>query len=73
MSIQELHENGTMNFLVKKGFITPSAYRKIEIFVEVKALEFKGIIRSHAVEQVAKKCRVCESTVWKSLHIVSSL
>jgi len=71
MSIQELHNNGTMSFLVKKGLVTPSAYRKIEIFVEVKNLEHQGILRSHAVEQVAKKCKVCESTVWKSLQIIS--
>ena len=71
MSIIELHDNGTMNFLVKCGMISPSAFRKIEIFVEVKALENQGICRSHAVEEVAKKCKVCESTVWKSLQIVS--
>ncbi len=35
MSVMELHENGTMMFLVEHGFITPSAFRKIELFVEV--------------------------------------
>jgi len=68
MSIQELHENGTMNFLVKKGLITPSAFRRLEIFVEVKSLEHQGVMRSHAVEQTAKKCKVCDRVVWKSMR-----
>jgi len=71
MSILELHENGTMNYLVRVGFITPSALRKIDLFVQVKELEDKGFCRSHAVQEVSIRAKVCESTVWKSLRIIA--
>ena len=68
MTLKTLHEDGTMAFLVQRGLITPSAFRRLEIFVEVKALEHQGLKRSHAVEQAAEKCKVCERVVWKSLR-----
>ncbi len=72
MSVLELHENGTMNFLVKQGLITPSAFRRLEIFVEVKNLEHQGVKHSHAIEKVAQKCNVCERTVWRSVREFSN-
>ncbi len=72
MSIRELHENGSVALLVKAGIITPSAMRKLEYFVEVKNLEHQGVMKSHAVEQVAEKCRVCEDTVWKAIRSLKS-
>jgi len=65
--IQQLHEDGTMAFLVKAGLITPSAYRRLEFFVEVKALENQGVNVTRAVQEVSEKCKVCEMTVWRSL------
>jgi len=70
--IQRLHKNGTMAFLVKKGLITPTAYRRLEIFVEVKNLEHQGVKRSHAVEVVAEKCRYSPRGVWRSLREFST-
>lgn len=66
--IQKLHKNGTMAFLVKQGLITPSAYRRLEIFVEVKALEREGMKKTQAVQQACLNCKVSEFTVWKSLR-----
>lgn len=67
MTIKKLHEDGTMAFLVKRGLITPSAYRRLEIFVEVKSLELQGVKRSHAVEQVCQKCHYSERGVWRAI------
>lgn len=68
MTIKALHENGTMAFLVKRGLITPTAYRRLEIFVEVKALESQGMKRSHAVEEVCRTCHYSERGVWRALR-----
>lgn len=72
MSLQELHKNGTMTFLLKAGMITPSAMRKLEYFVEVKNLEHQGVKKSHAVEQVAEKCKVCTTTIWRAIRSLQS-
>jgi len=69
MSVKELHDNGTMNFLLQHGLITPSNFRKMEIFIEVKNQEMQGKKHSHAVEDAAKICRVCERTVWRAVNM----
>jgi len=68
MSVQEYYHNGIMKDLLNRGLITPTVYRYMDYFIEVKALEMKGVKTSHAVEQVSDKCRVCEDTVWKAMR-----
>lgn len=68
MSVPELH-NETVCFLVQNGLMTPSALRKIEVFVEVKTLQHQGIKKTHAVEIVAEKCRMCVSDVWEAMRM----
>ena len=68
MSVQELH-NETVNFLVQNGLLTPSAFRKIEVFVEVKNLQHQGIKKTHAVEIVSEKCKMCVSDVWEAMKM----
>lgn len=66
--LEKLHKNGTMAFLVKRGLITPSAYRRLEIFVEVKALENQGLKKTQAIQQASLNCKVCERVVWKAMR-----
>jgi hypothetical protein len=71
MSVQELHKE-TVNFLLTNGLLTPSAHRKIEIFVEVKNLQHQGIKKTHAVQIISDKCKMCVSDVWEAMKMEKS-
>ena len=76
MSVPELYQNGVLKELLQKGIITPTVYRSIEIFMEVKSLELSGMIKSHAVVEVAMKIKgksqqdSKEKAVWRALKLI---
>lgn len=72
MSVTDMYANGIMKQLLDKGIITPTVYRSLEIFMEVKNLELSGKKRTHAVEEIAQKCRVCEDTVWRAIKKIEA-
>lgn len=72
MSVTDMYSNGIMKQLLDKGIITPTVYRSLEIVLEVQNLQLSGKKRSHAVEEVARKCRVCDDTVWKALRKIKA-
>ncbi len=72
MSVQDLYANGVMKQLLDKGIITPSTYRSLEIFIEVKNLELGGMKISHAVEEVSKKCRMSERWVGAAMRKIEA-
>ncbi len=72
MSVKELYESGVMRDLLYKGFISPSTYRSWDIFMEVRNLELSGMKRSHAVEEVHRKCRISERQVWNMIKKIES-
>lgn len=61
-----------MKDLLKKGMITPTVFRSLEIFMDVKELELSGVKRSHAVENIALKYRLCESSVWRAISRIEA-
>lgn len=72
MSVTELYESGVMKELLNRGLITPTTFRSLEIFIEVKNLEMSGDKRTHAVEKTAIKCRLSENSVWRAIRKIES-
>ncbi len=76
MSAEELYQNGGLKDLLKKGWITPTTYRSVEIFLEVKNQELAGKKRTHAVKIVASSLRGKQKpqskllTVWRAIKCV---
>lgn len=72
MSVTELYQSGIMRELLNRGLITPSTFRALEIFIEVKNLELSGDKRTHAVEKIAQKDRISESSIWRAIRKIES-
>lgn len=72
MSVTELYQSGIMRELLDRGLITPSAFRSLEIFIEVKNFELSGDKRTHAVEKTAEKCKISEISVWRAIRKIES-
>ena len=72
MSVTELYESGVMKELLNRGLITPTTFRSLEIFIEVKNLEMSGDKRTHAVEKTSIKCRLSENSVWRAIRKIES-
>lgn len=76
MSAEELYKNGGLKDLLKRGWITPTTYRSVEIFLEVKNQEMAGMKRTRAVKIVASSLggrakpasKLC--TVWRAIKCV---
>lgn len=71
--LKEYFEDGTINDLVQKGFISPSKLSYPTYFESVKVFISKGMKKSDAVLETSIKCKVCESTVWKSIKTIETL
>lgn len=72
MSVTELYQSGIMRELLQRGLITPTTFRSLEIFIEVKNLELSGNKRTHAVEKIAHKCKISEISVWRAIRKIES-
>lgn len=72
MSVTELYQSGVMKELLNRGLITPTTFRSLELFIEVKNFELSGEKRTHAVEKVSQKCKVSEISIWRAIRKIES-
>jgi len=68
--LREYFEDGTIMELVKVGFVTPSKLNYPVYVQSVSEFMQMGMSKTEAVLETSVKCRVCESTVWKSIKII---
>lgn len=75
MSKQLIHyyEDGTIKELVKLGMVSPSKLNYVVYVDCVKEYMNRGLKKSEAVVETSIKCKVCESTVWKSIQMIKTL
>lgn len=72
-SAEELYQNGTLRDMLNKRMITPTTYRNVEILIEVKNQEMKGVKRTRAVAIIAStipgkaKIETKKRAVWAAL------
>ncbi len=72
MSVTELYQSGIMREMLDRGLITPSTFRSLELFMEVKDLELLGYKRTHAVEEAATKCKASERSIWRAIRKIEA-
>ncbi len=76
MSVEDNYKNGTLKDMLNRGMITPTTFRSVEIFLEVKNKELTGIKRTHAVKIVASslggkaKPQSKIITVWRAIKSI---
>jgi hypothetical protein len=69
-NLKKLFEDGTIRQLVEIGFVTPTKL-SYPVYVEsVNRFMAQGLSKTEAVVETSIRCKVCESTVWKSIKII---
>jgi len=68
--LRQYFEDGTIMELVKAGFVAPSKLN-YPVYVQcVTEYMQRGMTKTEAVMETSIKCKVCESTVWKSIKVI---
>lgn len=68
--LRQYFEDGTIMELVKAGFVAPSKLNYPVYVQHVTEYMQRGMTKTEAVMETSIKCKVCESTIWKSIKII---
>lgn len=68
--VKEYFDKGVIKDLVDVGFVSPSKLNYPVYVRQVTEYMEKGMSKTQAVIETSIKCKVCESTIWKSIRII---
>ena len=75
MSLDDLlNKTITIKEGIDAGIISIKIMQEFDLWVRVNTvMKDDNLIKTHAVEKVAEKCRVAEVTVWKACSFTSKI
>jgi hypothetical protein len=72
MSVIDLYENGTINYLFKRGLISQTVPIYMEYFLKFSAHRKNGMTHRESVAVLSQEYRVSSTTIKKGIKLIRS-
>lgn len=70
--LEQLREDGTLDFLLKHGFISYKIFTYMDAFQAYKQFKLQGFPQRECTEMAAEKCKCSEMTIFRAIRTLKN-